>query len=56
MPHLGGAWVHNAVGCPAHRARHNLPLGVLGVLALDDPRDLEKIKVDVIEARGQLRT
>ena len=54
MPHLGGARVHNAVGCPAHRARHNLPLGVLGVLALDDPRDLEKIYVYIIEARGQL--
>ena len=56
MTDLSGARVHHAVGCPAHRARDNLSLGVLGVLALDDPRDLEKIKVDVIEARGQLRT
>lgn len=55
MPHLGGARVHHAVGCPAHRARHNLPLGILGVLALDNPRDLEKINVGIIEAaRGQL--
>ena len=37
MTDLSGARVHHAVGCPAHRARDNLPLGVLGVLALDDP-------------------
>ena len=47
-PHLGGARVHHAVGCPAHRARHYLPLGILGVLALDNPRDLEKINVVII--------
>ena len=56
MTDLSGARVHHAIGCPAHRACDNLPLGVLGVLALDDPRDLEKIIVDIIEARGQLTT
>ena len=42
---LRDAGVHHAVGRPAHRAQHQLALGVVSVAGLHDPGDLATLQL-----------